>query len=442
MPVPPRVEHRLLVRHPRREAILIENGAASARLPAFDAEDRHTAEVDYINTAAGERLGLETTLLESLDHSDPHREPVIRVHALEVHGSDVLAAQALRWCGRYELPQAFDAADRETIRAWAPAAAVIDGREWTRPGWLGDVRAWLESTLATSALEVVQLRSWASSCVLRVRAGEQDYYFKAVCESLRRECALTVYLAREFPDTLPRVVAALRARRWLLLEACAGTKLEHVADLALWEQAAARYGALQRACMSRVNALLAAGCSPRALVDVRRGLEPLAASVRALRVGEPEGLSAAEVERLRALVPELARRCEELDAYALPPTLEHGDLWPGNFFVDARSVAIIDWEDASVAQPFLSLAPLRVGLAQAGLDSPAARERLDSAYLAAFAGVAPEERLRAALRAAAPLAFVDMALRYRAQRASVARLHPWMRDLVPQALRQALELVE
>ncbi len=28
------------------------------------------------------------------------------------------------------------------------------------------------------------------------------------------------------------------------------------------------------------------------------------------------------------------------------------------------------------------------------------------------------------------------------QRASVARLHPWMLDLVPQALRRALELVE
>jgi hypothetical protein len=52
--------------------------------------------------------------------------------------------------------------------------------------------------------------------------------------------------------------------------------------------------------------------------------------------------------------------------------------------------------------------------------------------------VAQPERLREAFRLAAPLSFVDMAVRYRAQRPSVVRLHPWMRDLVPQALRLAL----
>jgi len=65
-------------------------------------------------------------------------------------------------------------------------------------------------------------------------------------------------------------------------------------------------------------------------------------------------------------------------------------------------------------------------------------QRLERAYLAGFAGVAPPERLREAFRLAAPLSFVDMAVRYRDQRPSVVRLHPWMRDLVPQTLRLAL----
>lgn len=52
------------------------------------------------------------------------------------------------------------------------------------------------------------------------------------------------------------------------------------------------------------------------------------------------------------------------------------------------------------------------------------------------------ERLRESLRLAAPLGFVDMAIRYRSQRPSVTRLHPWMRDLAPDALRVALEQLD
>ena len=120
-----------------------------------------------------------------------------------------------------------------------------------------------------------------------------------------------------------------------------------------------------------------------------------------------------------------------------PLTIEHGDLWPGNFLVDDASCAIIDWEDVAIGHPFISLAPLIVGLSmfQPRLSSREMTQRLERAYLAGFASLAPPERLREAFRLAAPLSFIDMAVRYRRQRPSVVRLHPWMRDLVPQTLR-------
>jgi hypothetical protein len=99
---------------------------------------------------------------------------------------------------------------------------------------------------------------------------------------------------------------------------------------------------------------------------------------------------------------------------------------------------LIDWEDVAIAHPFLSLAPLRVGLSQSTIASPAFLDRLEHAYLAAYAELAPLEQLRTALHIAAPLSFIDMAIRYRHQPPSVVRLHPWMRDLVPQTLRLAL----
>ena len=288
--------------------------------------------------------------------------------------------------------------------------------------------------------EIVQLRAWTSSCVLLVRTGSGTFYFKTVSESGRHECTVTEYLAQHFPETVARIVATKPERRWFLMTALEGDKLEDVSDVMLWERAAAVYGQLQRACMERVRDLQALGCPTRDLDTLAAQIEPLSADITALRPGEPDGLSAAEVDRLRAYGPELRRRCERLAACGIPLTLEHGDLWPGNVLVDAATCAIIDWEDVAIGHPFISLAPLIVGLGmfQPRLSSPEVMERLERAYLAPFAGLAPPQRLLEALRLASPLSFVDMAVRYRDQRPSVVRLHPWMRDLVPHTLRLAL----
>jgi hypothetical protein len=92
----------------------------------------------------------------------------------------------------------------------------------------------------------------------------------------------------------------------------------------------------------------------------------------------------------------------------------------------------------------VSLAPFLAGLgmSQPGLHSRGLVDRIERAYLTGFAGGAPSALLRKALRLATPLAFVDLALRYRRQRPSVVGLHPWMSELVPQAVRLALNALE
>jgi hypothetical protein len=63
---------------------------------------------------------------------------------------------------------------------------------------------------------------------------------------------------------------------------------------------------------------------------------------------------------------------------------------------------------------------------------------MERAYAAAFETIVPTHQVRRAIELAPPLCFIDMAARYRRQRPSIVRLHPWMRDLVPQTLRLAL----
>jgi Ser/Thr protein kinase RdoA (MazF antagonist) len=190
---------------------------------------------------------------------------------------------------------------------------------------------------------------------------------------------------------------------------------------------------LQVDCIGRVDALKALGCPSRNLAELTRSIDALAADATVRG-----GLSQAEYDRFIAAVPELVRRCDELSACGIPYSLEHGDLWPGNIFCDATSCAVIDWEDVVVAHPFFSLAPLTVGLMNAGLATPDNVARVERAYTAAYESLAPPDRLRRAIELAIPLCFFDMAARYRRQPSSIVRLHPWMRDLVPQTIRLAL----
>jgi aminoglycoside phosphotransferase (APT) family kinase protein len=442
------IRHRLVIRHPSRPAVLVVSDAAGWRLPAFVSDDRHTAEVDYINRAVRERWGLSTTVLRSLRHSDPLGEAVVRTHELQAHGDGAPLPPGTQWCGRDELSARAGGED-EAVMAECLAVGVtprvaVDGREWTLPGWFEDVCGWLERALAETGVreinEIVQLRAWASSCVLFVRTGAGDFYFKAVAESIRREGAVTAYLGQHFPDAVARIVATKPERRWFLMMALQGRRLEDIGDVMVWERAATAYARLQLACVARRRDLHELGCPTRGLDALAAEIEPLGADVAALRLGEPDGLSASEVDRLRARAPELRRRCERLADDGIPLTIEHGDLWPGNFLVDDATCAIIDWEDVAIGHPFVSLAPLIVGLRmfQPHLASPEVTRRLEGAYVAGLAGLAPPERLREGLRLAAPLSFVDMTVRYRDQRPSVVRLHPWMRDLVPLTLRLAL----
>jgi hypothetical protein len=368
-------------------------------------------------------------------------------HELEVHSPDPRPPAGTRWGGS-EIVASLPAEDAAIAGEWfageRPQPQAVDSRAWTRPGWLAGARGWIEQRVrdggASSLLEIVQLRSWASSCVLLVRTTGGDFYFKAL-PATWHEWAMTEYLARCFPESLPRLLAADAERRWLLMHAAPGDRLEDIGDAAAWQRAAAMYGRLQVACMTRTDALRALGCPERSLEQLAAAIEPLARDDAALRAGAADGLSRAEVERLRAAAPELRRRCATLAAHPIPPTLEHGDLWPGNFLVTDTTCVLIDWEDATLSHPFFSLAPLLVGLAtyQPALHTPALRRALEDAYLAAFASLGAPAQLRSALALAAPLGFLDMALRYRSQRPSMVRLHPWMRDLVPQTVRLALE---
>jgi aminoglycoside phosphotransferase len=466
---PPLVRHHLVIRHPSRAAILLVRSAAEAALPSITTAERHTAEVDHINAAVRETFGLTTIFLRSLFHDEPRHQrgarivavgnrrkiqrtrevpgqtpnvdPVERCHELAARGGAAVRRADAAWCDVDDLrARAPDVVGR--LQAWRASVSTphqpVDGREWERAGWWDEAIGWIREALRPhdGVIETVtQLRAWPSSSVLLVRTTRGDFYFKAVASSTRRECAVTAYLAEHLASCSPTVVAVDLQRAWLLMRASSGVNLEGVADVRQWERAAETYARLQFASRTHSHALRSLGCGERGVRQLATQLE---------RCGEwaEQGdgrFSAEERRRIGATVPVMHARCAELETYDIPLMLEHGDLWPGNFLVDDTTCVVIDWEEAAIGHPFFSFAPFLVGLReyQPALATAETVERIFSAYLKPFAPLAAPVQLRTALDLAIPLAFCDMALRYDQQRPSMVRLHPWMRELVPRALRLA-----
>jgi hypothetical protein len=274
---------------------------------------------------------------------------------------------------------------------------------WARPGWYAEAVGWIRGHLPSAIVE--QERTWSISTVLRARTGGGDFFFKAVPVLFASEPALTCELGRRHPACAPPVVALDRERRWFLMEDFAGRALEEK-DVPAVCDALRAYARLQVDWIDRADDLTRLGCPDRTLDALEADIDVVLGDTAALLPGRPEGLSPAELARLPALAARLRDACESLRAYGLPPTLEHGDLHPGNVRRQNDGFLVYDWSDGCVSMPFFSLVPfLEFGAV------PHAREARD-AYLDEWRAYAPIQHLVEAFELAQFLGRFHQAIGY------------------------------
>jgi hypothetical protein len=108
-----------------------------------------------------------------------------------------------------------------------------------------------------------------------------------------------------------------------------------------WLDVLPRYARLQQSFAGSAEVALRAGVPDHSSQSLVAGLRRLASS-------------SSRADELLAL--DLTPLAETLDSSGIPATVEHGDLHDGNVFVDAAGrVSVIDWGDAAIGHPFLSL---------------------------------------------------------------------------------------
>jgi hypothetical protein len=274
------------------------------------------------------------------------------------------------------------------------------------------------------AIEVVHDRPWSS--VLRVATAEGYLFLKQCAPVQAFEVPLTASLAARWADRVPEVLVADAERAWMLMRD-GGVRLRDLDSVGSLPLALRLYGELQVGETAQVDEFLAIGVPDVRLTVVAAAYESFLARDR--------GLATDEAARLRDLAPRFRELCDELEAFELPPSIQHDDLHEANVFLRDSRVAIYDWGDSSVAHPLFSwLKPL--GVAQ---DRSLDPEPFRAAYLTAWGAVAPEARLRAALDLAVPIGSFAYAFQYQRQLDAMgADVRPRYEPYMAEQLRRLL----
>jgi hypothetical protein len=211
---------------------------------------------------------------------------------------------------------------------------------------LEEAQAWVAASVPIDGpLEHVQTEPWGS--VFRAASAGETVWFKACAPRQAFEVSLTTALSTRWPTTVTEVLTHDVDRRWLLM-ADAGIplgELDNPPDR--WHEVLPAYAQMQ------------IGETPFAVDHLDDGVPDL----RLARVVERfEELFAvelpvtpAETADLAAMRRSLERWCAELDDAGMGATVQHDDLHMNNVYLKNGTLRVLDWGDASISHPFLSL---------------------------------------------------------------------------------------
>jgi aminoglycoside/choline kinase family phosphotransferase len=129
-------------------------------------------------------------------------------------------------------------------------------------------------------------------------------------------------------------------------------------------------------------------------------------------IGQAQGLSSDEYQRLKACGRAFERMCAELACLGIPASLHHDDFHDGNLFLQNGRVRFTDWGESAVTHPFFTLVVLLRGAGNSLELAPEAPElaQLRDWYLGEWADFAPLAELRSVAALAGQVGLVNRAL--------------------------------
>ena len=282
--------------------------------------------------------------------------------------------------------------------------------QWADPSWRSEAEEWIRAEISdlgyalADPIEHSHVRPWGT--VARVATDNGLLWFKANVAPLTFELRLIELLATQ---AVPHLVAREPSRGWMLMEDAGPLVSELYGEeppLAVWREFLREHARLQVAAARSADELIAAGVPDRRLPNLLEPFERVLGNDRLVRPPTPDAMTLDELDRLHALMPKLQESVAALAVLGLPDSIQHDDLHPWNVCVDVDMYRFIDWGDACVSQPMLTL---EIPLQWVGEEGSAVAK---AAYLEPWTALRPREDLLAATEAAALLAQVTGVLKW------------------------------
>jgi hypothetical protein len=326
-----------------------------------------------MNAAVRERYGISAVCLftPNLSVTTDGEPPLYQV--METRNANAPAPEGMYWLPVDALSDQFfaNAQDFRTLANTLRQIHEFENEEtpgpFGKPGWIDELSSWIQHEVDRYGLRLTggfrQLNASPTFALLRFETNESAVWFKAVGEPNLREFAISLTLSALFPGFVPGILATLPAWHGWLMTEFVGSTLDEVADACAWERAAQTLGELQIASLGMTDRLLDAGCRDLRITSLLPLVDPFLETMSQLmeqqRTTPPPVLDGGE---LRTLGSEIKEALSQLAELGIPDTLGHLDFNPGNILCSADRCVFVDWAEAYVGPPFLTLDYLRTHL--------------------------------------------------------------------------------
>jgi hypothetical protein len=415
--ISPHYDYYAIVPHISKTQVVVLFDNDQWYLPHWeDSERRFWQGTDHVNRAVREHFGLNATTLRCVDMNfEASTSRVSRLYEMENRSSSWSPPGRGRWVShdgldalKFGIP-----AHRDVLDAWfteLERGSHLQRRPWARRGWLDNTTNWIREQLRLLGItlhQVEQARNWDRACILHVHTDAGLLYFQATPMMADFEPTLVRAMADWHQKQFPHLIAADRDRQSLLLQDFGGDAFDQVNNPTMLERAMHRLAEMQIGLALRTDALHEMGLPDRPLSDMGEQIAQLLNDDHALR-----GLTAAQIERLRADADDYRMRCSALDLYGIPHSLEHGDFWSGNLIFTQQGYFYCSWSQSAIAHPFFTPVLFLADIPDLFPDDPAIVTRLRDAYLQPWSLYKPMEDLIDAFTIAKALAPLYHALSF------------------------------
>jgi Phosphotransferase enzyme family len=347
-------EYRLVLVLPESRKILAISDVDGYRLPLIGVP-QWTRPAEQLRVAVQTAWKLSVLILDFFDGP-----PLCAVAEVLVPSESVgFKAVSLEQLQISELSEQQRAQIASILSGNAPATSPF-----FRVGWIDEAIAWLESETGRKLLskhDIEQYNGGDSFALVRFHMeDDRDYWLKATGEPNVHEFSITTLLSKLCGSYLPELISSKPEwNAWLMSgEAACVTEVPTAPSqlFTLLEDAVRSMAKLQIQTQGHNLDLLDAGAFDQRmqvfqdhtteLFDYLEEAMSLQTSTKAPR------LEKTRIQRLRAVLEEVCQRVEHL---AISDTIVHGDLNRGNILTGSGHCQFIDWSEAYLGNPLITL---------------------------------------------------------------------------------------